>query len=318
MNKQPAWSAPTKSAYLTLTGYKADVLQEEHGFGGFLFDTAGRLFVVGNGWTWLYTTRVVDGRWESWARRFHPETLRRGPARLVLLPAENRDRAVLHHVISVAEDFYVGFLCDGIGITVATATAPNGDFTIDPEFTLYPEIGWETRNGPVDGWSLESNGAMVPVSEDTDSVVFWQGYDSYRKDGGFGELGWARLRIHRKTRRVELLERHSDNPVQFLQEGSLCARCGGNLDHDIRIGGKHAFFFYTRPTRGTLKLGLALSDDPLFFEDVLIEIFDSLFGDEQVAEKFEAMQYGDELYLFYESMIKDKTWRTGVRTYRLD
>jgi len=36
-----------------------------------------------------------------------------------------------------------------------------------------------------------------------------------------------------------------------------------------------------------------------------------------VAEKFEALQFGDRLHLFYESMLKDQSWRTGVRTYRL-
>ena len=301
---------------LTLTGYRMDVLGEPHGFGGFLFDTAGRL-VAQDGWTWLYTTRIVAGRWESWARRFRPETLEREAARLVLRPAADRDRAVLHHVIAVAPDFHVGFLCDGRGITAATAPAPEGDFTIDPDFALYPEVGWETRGGAVEGWSLESNGAVVPVSEDAGSVTFWQGYDSYRKEGGFGELGWARLRIDKVTRRITLEARHEGNPLKFLQDGAICARCGGNLDRDIRIGGKHAFFFYTRPTRRTLRIGLALSEDPLFFDGVEIEMFDDLMGDEQVAEKFEALQFGDQLHLFYESMLKDQSWRTGVRTYRL-
>lgn len=310
------WTESVAEARLTLTGYTADVLKEPHGFGGFLFDTNGAL-VEDNGWSWFYTTLLVDDRWESWVRRFHVETLIWEPARLVLRPQEGRDRAVLHHIVAVSEELFVGFYCDGIGVSAAVASKPDGDFTHDEDFALYPEVGWETRGTMIEGWSLESNGAFVRCSEDETSVVFWQGYDSYRKDAGYGDLGWAKLRVDKRTRRVALLERHPDNPIKFRQPEWLCARCGGNLDSRLSIDGKHPFFFYMRPSRGDLRIGLALSGDPLFFDDVSVMPFDGLYGDEKVAEKFEAIAVGDQLLLFYESMMKDQTWRTGLRTYRL-
>jgi hypothetical protein len=304
-------------ARLALTGYTADVLREPHGFGGFLFNTKGAL-VADDGWTWLYTTLLVDQRWESWVRRFHVGKLAWEPARLILRPREGRDRAVLHHVVAVSEELFVGFYCDGIGVSAAIAIAPDGDFIQDDSFALYPEVGWETRGMAVEGWSLESNGGFVRCSEDESGVVYWQGYDSYRKDSGYGDLGWAKLRVDKKTRRVTLVERHPENPIKFRRPEWLCARCGGNLDSRITIDGKRPFFFYMRPSRSDLRIGLALSDDPLFFDDVSVVPFDNLYGDEKVAEKFEAIAIDGQLYLFYESMMKDQSWRTGLRTYRLD
>lgn len=310
------WTGGVAEARLTLTGYTADVLKEAHGFGGFLFDVHGQL-VEADGWTWLYTTRLVDGRWESWARRFHLASLMAEPARLVLTPQPNRDRAVLHHIVAISSDLYVGFYCDGVGVSAALASTPDGDFVYDASFSLDPSIGWETRGGPVEGWSLESNGAFVPCFEDQSGVVFWQGYDSYRKDGGFGDLGWAKIRVDKRNRKVTLLERHAKNPLKFRRPEWLCARCGGNLDSRVTIDGKRPFFFYMRPARSELRIGLGLSTDPLFFEDVTVVPFDGLYGNESVAEKFEALAVGGELYLFYESMMTDRSWRTGLRTYRL-
>ncbi len=310
------WTERVEETKLALVHYEPDVLGEEHGFGGFLFDTGGKL-ISEDGWAWLYTTRIVDGRWESWVRRFHIVELKAEPAKLVLCPDKGRDRAVLHHVVAVKADLIVGFYCDGIGVSAAVASAPDAEFVRDQSFELYPEVGWETRYGDVDGWSLESNGGYDLCTDDTDSLEFWQGYDSYRKADGSGELGWAKIRIDKATGQTRLVERHPENPLKFRQSDWLCARCGGNIDSDVRIDGKRPFFFYMRQTRETLKIGLALSRDPLFFKDVTVEPFDELYGDEKVAEKFEALAIGDQLYLFYESMLNDKSWRTGLRIYKL-
>lgn len=300
---------------LALIEHIADLLGEPHGFGGFLFDRDGRL-IARDGVAWLYTTRIAGGKWESWVRPFTLSTLQPGPARLVLQPATGHDRAVLHHVVAIADDFIVGFFCDSVGIGVAIASAPDADFVYDPTFALQPEVGWETRGGSAQGWSLESNGAYVLCENTADETVFWQGYDSYRKDGRLGDLGWAKVRVDKKTRRVELLGRHPDNPLAFRNSDWLCARCGGNLSSDVRIGGKNAFFYYLRPSMSEIFVGLALSHDPLFLHDVSHHIVDTVFDEETVAEKFQTVQLLDSIAVFYESRFKDGSWRTSVRRYK--
>ena len=310
------WTGGTTRARLELIHHSPDLLQEPHGFGGFLFDTNGAL-VEQDGWTWLYTTVVVDGRWESWVRRYHLGNRFWEPARPVLWPRAGRDRAVLHHIVKVADDFIVGFFCDGRGVGAALAPAPDAPFTHDRSFALHPEVGWETRSKDPEGWSLESNGGYVLCVEDENSLVFWQGYDSYHKECCYGDLGWAKLRVDKPARRVALIERHPKNPIKFRDPSWLCARCGGNLDSRVTIDGKHPFFFYTRPTRDDLSIGLALSGDPLFLENVSLEPFDRLYGDERVAEKFEMALVGGCFHLFYENRLADETWHTGLRIYRL-
>jgi hypothetical protein len=300
---------------LVLIDHNADVLGEAHGFGGFLFDRVGRPVIEGGG-TWLYTTQIIEDKWESWVRRFDLNTLRPGPARRILLPSAGHDRAVLHHVVAIADDFILGLYCDGIGISAAIAIAPDADFVRDASFLFQPEVGWETRGDTAEGWSLECNGAYVLCEDTADETVFWQGYDSYRRDGRLGDLGWAKVRVDKRTRQVELLERHPDNPLAFRNPEWPCARCGGNLSSDVRIGGKRAFFYYLRPDTSEMFIGLALSDDPLFFHDVSHYVVDTVLDEETVAEKFQAMQSPDALFLFYESRFKDGSWRTGVRRYK--
>jgi hypothetical protein len=300
---------------LVLIDHNADVLGEAHGFGGFLFDRAGRP-IIEDGVTWLYTTQIIGGKWESWVRRFDLNTLRPGPARRVLLPSAGQDRAVLHHIVAIEDDFILGLYCDGVGISAGIANAPDADFVSDQTFALQPEIGWETRGGSAEVWSLESNGAYVLCEDTADETVFWQGYDSYRPDGRLGDLGWAKVRVDKSTRRVELLERHPDNPLAFRNPVWSCARCGGNLSSDVRIGGKRAFFYYLRPNISEMFIGLALSDDPLFIHDVSHYVVDTILDEETVAEKFQAIQSPDALLVFYENRLKDGSWRTGVRRYR--
>ncbi len=313
--KNPALALVTDPAGpLVLIDHKADILGEAHGFGGFLFDRSGGL-VSRNGVAWLYTTLMAAGKWESWVRPFDLTTLRAGPARCVLLPAAQHDRAVLHHIVAIADDFMVGFYCDGVGVSAGVATAPDADFVPDPGFVLKPEVGWETGGGSVEGWSLESNGAYVLCEDNPRETVFWQGYDSYRRNGRLGDLGWAKVRVDKRTRRVELLGRHPDNPLAFRKPEWLCARCGGNISSDVMIGTKRAFFYYFRPNLSEVFIGLALSDDALFFKNVDHFIVDGVLEQETVMEKFQAVQVDSELMVFYESRFADGSWRTGLRRY---
>ena len=300
---------------LVLVEHVPDLLGEPHGFGGFLFDVMGKP-VVEDGLTWLYTANLVDGLWESWARPFNLRTLEHGPARRVLVADPGRDRAVLHHIVAVAGDLIVGLYCDGLGFSAGVASSPDAEFVHDPGFALRPEVGWETRHGAPEGWSLECNGAHVPCETTPAAVVFWQGYDSYRRDGRLGDLGWVRIRVDRSARKVTALERHPDNPLAFRQPDWLCVRCGGNLSSDVTVAGKRAFFYYIRPDEPQFFIGMSLSSDPLFFRDVSHYVVGAALEQEVVAEKFQAIQTGDELLLFYESRLKDGTWRTGLRRYR--
>ena len=308
---------------LALVEYKADILAEEHGFGGFLFDLQGRPVLSGSR-AWLYTTRCEAGLWHSWVRRFDLLSHAWDAPRRVLSPAPGSDRAVLHHVLQLGEALTVGFLCDGEGIGLATAPAPDADsapdadagFRIRPGFALRPEPGWETRGGPVAGWSLEANGAHVLVSDSPDTAVLWLGYDSYRREGRLGDLGWARVRIDKRSGAAAVLERHPANPLGFRAPGWACARCGGNLAAGRLADGRFAFFFYVRPSETECHIALALSPDPLFLRDVERFILDSVIGEEVVAEKFEAFVLAGDLHLFYESKHRDGSWHTGFRRYR--
>lgn len=300
---------------LVLIDHIPDLLGEEHGFGGFLFDLQGRL-LIRDGLAWLYTTSLAGGAWESWARPFDLSTLRPGPKRRVLVPAFGDDRAVLHHIIAVADDLIVGLYCDGLGVRAAVARKPDAEFVPDPDFLLRPEPGWETRGGGIEGCALEANGAHVLCEDTAEATVFWQGYDSYRRQERLGDLGWVRIRLDKVTRRVELLGRHPSNPLAFRHSDWLCARCGGNLGSDVTINGKRPFFYYIRPNLSEAYIGLSLSADPFFLSGLDHHIIGSVLGEETVLEKFEAIIQGNEILLFYESRFRDGSWHTGLRQYR--
>lgn len=316
----PPISMPVVSADcpVRLVEHRPDILDgEAHGFGCLLFRSDGRLAGVGES-TWLYTTRPVGEGWESWVRPFDVTTLSAGPARCVLVPRPGEVRAVLHHVIAVAGDLYAGFYCTGRGIAAALAAAPDGIFTPDPNFHMVPEVGWETRDGDVAGWALESNGAHV--LEDTataarEGMNLWLGYDSYRRDGRLGDLGWARVQIDAARRQVDLVGRHPQNPLAFRHPGWRSARCGGNLAGDVRIRGKRAYFYYLRASDSDVFIGLALSDDPLFFSDVEHYVVDRIDPPERICEKFQVLDQGNGLLLLYENQFDDGSWHTGLRRY---
>lgn len=299
---------------LDLVEHVPDLLGEPHGFGGFLFDPDGRV-VVEDGAAWLYTTRLADGLWDSWVRRLDLATLRAGAARRILVPEPGRDRAVLHHIVHVAGGLVVGFHCDGLGFSAAVAGAPDAEFVRDPGFAVRPETGWETRGEAVEGWSLECNGAWVPAGAAA-TGGFWLGYDSYRRDGRLGDLGWVRVEIDEAARTVRAHERHPENPLAFRNPDWSCVRCGGNLSSDVTVGGRRVFFYYIRPDHARFCIGMGLSDDPLFLRGVEHHVIGGALGEEDVAEKFQAIRRGDEILLFYESRHKDGSWRTGLRRYR--
>jgi hypothetical protein len=298
-----------------LVDYKADILAEEHGFGGFLFDLQGQP-VLSDGCGWLYTTSCEDGLWHSWVRRFDLLDHSWDTPLRVLSPAPGSDRAVLHHVLQLDDALTVGFLCDAQGIAFATAPGPSAAFAIRPGFEMRPEPGWETREGPVTGWSLEVNGAHVLLENGPEATLLWLGYDSYRREGRLGDLGWAQVRIDKRSGQAALLGRHPGNPLDFRAPGWACARCGGNLAAGQMADGRFAFFFYVRPSEAECFIALALSPDPLFLRDVERFIVGSVIGEEVVAEKFEAVFMAGDLHLFYESKHHDGSWHTGFRRYR--
>lgn len=302
---------------LRLVEHVEDLLDEVHGFGSFLFNTKGEV-VVKHGVTWLYTTILTDGKWESWVRPFDLKKMKAGPAQLVLVSTpEDRRGAVLHHVISIAPDFIVGFFSGGTGgVRAAIATAPDTDFKRDTTFKIDPIQGWETCGETPEGWVLEANGAFVKIHEDADSLIFWEGYDSYLAAHKLGDLAWAKIRVDKKTRFVSLVERHPENPLPFRDPSWSCARCGGNLSSNIRIDGRYAFFYYFRPFNSPdVFIALALSSEPFFQKDVEHFLVDHMRGQEEVTEKFQVIQQDNELLVFSENRFKDGSWRTGIRRF---
>lgn len=308
----------TLNGPLELVEHVEDLLGEAHGFGSFLFDTNGQI-IEDNGKTCLYTTALAGDKWESWVRSFDLRAMRAGPARCVLTskPEDHRG-AVLHHVIRIAPNFVVGFFSGGKGVKAAIATAPDADFKRDDGFNINPIKGWETRGEELEGWVLEANGAFVKIQEDADSVVFWEGYDSYLAARMLGDLAWAKIRVDKRTRRISLEERHPENPLPFRNPDWSCARCGGNLSSNIRINGRHAFFYYFRPLKSTeAYIAMGLCEDPLFQSATEHFLVDHMRGQEEIAEKFQLIPQGSELWLFSENRLRDKSWRTGMRRFRV-
>lgn len=293
-----------------------DLFGEAHGFGSFLFDTKGQM-VHYNGVTWLYTTVLNGDKWESWARSFEIKTMKTGPARRVLVAVpEDRRGAVLHHVVSVSPNFIVGFFSGGTGVRAAIAQDPEGDFIRDHNFRINPVRGWETRGDAPDDWFLEANGAFVEIQEDADGLIFWEGYDSYLAKGRLGDMAWAKVKVDKKARNVTLVERHPKNPLPFRDPSWSCARCGGNLNRDVRVDGRYVFFYYFRPLDSSrVFIGMALSRDPLFQTDTEHFVVDSMRGKEAVAEKFQFIRQHNELLLFSENRFKDGSWHTGMRRF---
>lgn len=301
---------------LTLIDHVEDLVGEPHGFGSLVFDTQGRLVADGSR-TWLYTTLFEDGRWTSWRRSLDLDTLACGPGRRILVPAGDDLVAVIHHVVALEGGRHLALYSNGLGVRAALADGPEGPFRRLDDFALDPVTAWETLGKPPRACSLEANGAFVPIIEDERVLEFWEGYDSYHWQEKRGDLGWVRLRFDKTAATLAVLERHPDNPLRLRPPDWACARCGGNLAADVRIAGRHAFFYYLRPDPGELVMALVLGEDPFMFGARTPWVYDRLLGSEVVAEKFQKVLRPDgTMLLFYESKLRDESWRTGMRRYR--
>ncbi len=294
------------------------------GFCALLFDTDGRL-ALEDGRTWLYTTGLFEapieglrdwyGKWVSHARTFNPESLVSGEKELALGLAPADQWAVIHHAIKVEDDLYVVFYSTNKGVRAAVSSQPNTGFYTAPDFEITPTEPWELEGG--EGASLESAGGHVKIRENEDEFVFWLIYDSYNVNTRVGQLGWAKVRLDKHSRYLELIEKHPNNPLDLLPQGYLAARAGGNVGSDVKIDGKHTLFYFTRPDAATYNLMVALATDELFQNIVETVQIGGPLGTEEIIEKFEAYILDDILYIIYENRLADKTWQTGIRLYQI-
>ncbi len=295
------------------------------GFGSLLFDSDGNLVLHDGNKTWLYTTGLFEaptggqrdwyGKWVSHVREFDTKNFVSGEKKLVLDLAAGDQWAVIHHVIKVSDDLYVAIYSTNLGVRAAVSDRPDGMFQAVPDFQLTVTEPWEKEGGEED--SLESVGGHVKVEESNDHLSFWLMYDSYHVDETRGQLGWAKVRVDKQTKNVELLEKHPDNPLPVLPENYIAARAGGNVSSDIRLDGQHTLFYYTRPNRNIIMLAAALSSDPLF-QDITYQVeFDTVLGTEEVIEKFQAYMLENVLYIIYENKLDSDHWGTGIRLYKI-
>jgi hypothetical protein len=294
-------------------------------FGALLYDVHGHLVLHDGSRTWLYTTSLFQsatggqrdwyGKWISDVREFDARSLVAGPKRVALGLAQGEQWAVIHDVIKVTRQLFVAFYSSNVGVHAAVSATPEGPFSSVAGFEVAVTEPWEQEGGHTQ--SLEANGAHVLVSERATDVVLWLGYDSYHVDRTAGRLGWAKVRIDKTHRDVHLIEKARTNPLPLLPPTYLAARCGGNLSTDVRIGGRHVFLYYTRPSRQSIMLTIATSSDPLFEHDVRVFEFEPPLADERVIEKFESYMLDGVLHVLYEDHLASGHWGTGIRIYEL-
>lgn len=299
--------------------------QGHAGFGSLLFDVDGNLVLEKEGLSWLYTTGLFEaptggqrdwyGKWVSHVRTFNPKTLVSGEKKLSLGLASGEGWAVIHHAIKVSEDLYLAFYSTNVGVRAAIADKPDSEFTAIPDFELTVTEPWEDEGGEKD--SLESCGGHVKVSNTEKAFEFYLIYDSYHVDATRGELGWAKLKLDKASRKISLLEKHPGNPLNLRPENYIAARAGGNVAADIQFDGNHTFFYYTRPNRNIIMMAAALSPDPLFQNITHRVEFDTPLGNEIVIEKFEAYVLDNILHIIYENKLSSDHWGTGIRMYEI-
>ena len=294
------------------------------GFGALLYDAEGQLVMEGDR-TWLYTTGLFEapepgrrdwyGKWVSHVRDFDPRTLASGDRKVTLGLSDDDQWAVIHTAIKATDDLFVVFYSTNGRVRAATSPRPDGVFRADPEFSLEVTEAWEDEGGEED--SLESTGGFRTIADTDEALEFWLLYDSYHVDQTRGDLGWARVRVDKATGDVELLGKDPDGPLPLRPEGYIAARAGGNLGSDVRLGGKHALFYYLRPSKEVITLTAALSDDPSFRSvDEIVE-FGPVQGTEEVVEKFQSYMADDLLHVIYENKLASGHWGTGVRVYEV-
>jgi hypothetical protein len=295
------------------------------GFGALLYDAEGAVVMHAGHKTWLYTTglsgapphgrRTWYGKWVSYVRELDLETLASGSSK-VALDLSGKDRwAVVHDVIRIGPRLFVAFYSASGGVRAATSDRPDAAFETARDFKLDVTDAWEKQGGKEQ--SLESNGAHILIDDSEAKATLWLGYDSYHVDRTAGQLGWAKIRIDKKSRVVRLLGKYPGNPLPMLRNGYIAARCGGNLASNIRLGGERAFFYYSRPDTQKIMLTVALSPDPLFRRVTRIVELEPPLGDEKVIEKFEAYMLDDELHIIYENELSSGRWGTGMRVYKI-
>lgn len=299
--------------------------REHAGFSSLLYSGKGELVLHDGDKTWLYTTGLFEaptggqrdwyGKWISHVREFNVKTLVSGEKKVVLGLADADQWAVIHDVVKVIDTLFVAFYSTNGGVRAAVSDKPDGMFKAIPDFKIGVTDAWEGAGG--EKHSLESNGAHVLIEETDQALTLWLGYDSYHVDQTAGQLGWAKVRVDKGTRHVELVEKHPGNPLPMLPKNYIAARSGGNLATDIRLGNKYAFFYYTRPSKQKIMLTVALSSDPLFRDVTDMVELEPPLGDEKVIEKFEAYMSGGDLHIIYENQLTSGHWGTGIRIYKI-
>jgi hypothetical protein len=300
--------------------------RQNAGFGSLLYDQKGELVLHDGTKTWMYTTGLFEaptggqrdwyGKWISYAREFDVKTLRSGKSKIVLGLADADRWAVIHDVIKVSANLFVAFYSANGRVKAAIGDRPDGIFKAVPHFKIEATDAWEKEGGQID--SLESNGAHALIDETDDVLTLWVGYDSYHVDQTAGQLGWAKIRIDKRSRTVGLLEKHPGNPLPMLPKNYIAARCGGNLAASVRLGDQYVFFYYTRRSKEKIMLTAALSSDPLFQHVTNTVELEPPLDDEKVIEKFESYMLDDELHIVYENRLGSGHWGTGIRVYKIE
>ena len=319
--------AAAGEVHLELIRHDQNILpdREHAGFGALLYSAKGDLVLHAGDKTWLYTTGLYAapaggrrdwyGKWISHVREFNVKTLASGEKKIALGLADTDQWAVIHDVIKVSATLYVAFYSTNGGVRAAVSDKPDGPFAAVANFKIGVTDAWEKAGG--ESASLESNGAHVFVDESARVLTLWLGYDSYHVDKTAGQLGWAKVRIDKRRRSVQLVAKHPGNPLPMLPDNYIAARCGGNLAANIRLEDQHAFFYYTRPSKQKIMLTVALSPDPLFQAVTRIVELEPPLGDEKVIEKFESYVIGDHLHILYENNLVSGHWGTGILIYKM-
>ena len=112
------------------------------------------------------------------------------------------------------------------------------------------------------------------------------------------------------------MRKHPGNPIGLLLSHRLAARTGGNVSSEVRFEGQYPLFYMSKPARREYRIGVVLSDDPLFQTVQTNQEFDTgTLGDETFSEKYQFYICNDFLYLIYELGDKDIDCRTAVRKY---
>ena len=299
--------------------------REHAGFGSLLYDEKGELVLHDGNKTWLYTTGLSEaaargqrdwyGKWISYVREFNVKALVSGKPKIALGLADADRWAVIHDVMKASANLFIAFYSANGSVRAAIGDKPDGLFKAVPGFTIEVTDAWEKEGGKVN--SLESNGAHVLINQTEHDLTLWLGYDSYHVDQTAGQLGWAKVRIDKTSGSVELVEKHPRNPLPMLPENYIAARCGGNLATNIRLGGKYAFFYYSRRSKQRIMLTVALSPDPLFQHISDIVEIEPPLRNELVIEKFETYMFDGELHIIYENKLASGHWGTGIRIYKI-